>query len=228
MWENQKTQRLRILTILAGITYAFLVISSFVDGLDNFKEGVEAGSQNGLHDTSGKILNNHPVENLYLSFRPKNGFKSYPDSLVNQTSGQTIKTKLNHAVVHIPSASNESTTVYSVFKFLFGLIIIITYIFIPIHFYRLIGSLKKDYVFEKKNIRLLRWLGFELMTIYFGSILLNFMNYKINCALVSLADYEIVIDCMDGIWLLFGIVVLLIAEILSKALVLKEEQELTI
>jgi hypothetical protein len=54
------------------------------------------------------------------------------------------------------------------------------------------------------------------------------MDYRINISIFSFTDYKIVMGYMDGIWLLFGIVVLLIAEILSKALALKEEQELTI
>jgi hypothetical protein len=54
------------------------------------------------------------------------------------------------------------------------------------------------------------------------------VNYKINCSLFSFAEYDLVMDSMDGILLLFGIILLIIAEILSKAQALKEEQELTI
>lgn len=82
--------------------------------------------------------------------------------------------------------------------------------------------------FEKENIGLLRSLGIELLIVYLGNVLLNFMDYKINISIFSFSDYKIAMGYTDGIWLLFGIVVLIIAEILSKALVLKKEQELTI
>lgn len=99
---------------------------------------------------------------------------------------------------------------------------------IPIHFYRIISLIKKNIIFERVTIRLLIWMGFELLIIYFGNVLFNYMVHQINCTLFSFSEYEIVIRPFDPIWLLLGIVVLLIAEILSKARVLKEEQELTI
>lgn len=127
-----------------------------------------------------------------------------------------------------PSDSHKSAMVYVVFKTLFACIVTITYFLIAVHFLRLIGSFKKEFIFEKKNIRLLRWLGFELLIVYFGNVLFNFFHYKINCTVFSFSEYEIVMDSVEDIWLLFGIVVLLAAEVILKALVIKEEQEFTI
>jgi len=106
--------------------------------------------------------------------------------------------------------------------------IVTTYVVIPFHFFRFMSLIKKNIFFEKENIRLLRRLGTELVIVYFGMVLFNFLNYKLNASLFSFSEYQLKMDSIDSIWLLFGIVVLLIAEILSKAKVLKEEQELTI
>ena len=223
-----KTKKLSILVILAGLTYAFLVFNTLFNSWDDFKTGWNEGAQNTAYDSSGKIKEDKPLGSFYLSVKPKNGVSSFPDSLVNQKTNMVIKSKYRKTIVLGPSDSHKSAMVYVLFKSLFALIVTITYVIIAIHFYKLIGSFKKEFIFEQKNIRLLRWLGFELLIVYFGNVLFNFFHYKINCSIFSFSEYEIVMDSADDIWLLFGIVVLLAAEVLSKALVLKEEQELTI
>jgi hypothetical protein len=59
-------------------------------------------------------------------------------------------------------------------------------------------------------------------------MLYNYLTYKRNCQLFDFNGYTLKIDSVDPIWLLLGIVVLLIAEIISRGNALKEEQELTI
>ena len=102
------------------------------------------------------------------------------------------------------------------------------YVIIPFHFYRLIALIHRNIIFDKAIIRLIRWLGVDLLVIYFGNVLYNYISYRINNSVFSFAQYDIGMSSTDAIWLLFGVVVLLTAEILSRALAIKEEQELTI
>jgi len=217
-----ETKRLGILTILAGLTYAFLVISSFIDGADDFKRGLEGARENNKNSSLDKSQDYY-----YLNLKPKN-VSNLPDSLINTKENKEIRLMSNSVITIESYDLPTSAKWYTAFQILLAFLLLIIYIVIPIQFYRFISLISKNIFFEKENIRLLRWLGFELLIVYFGNVLYNFTNYKINSSLFSFSDYELVMDYFDGIWLLFGVVVLMIAEILSKALALKEEQELTI
>lgn len=228
MWTLFKTKKLSTLAILAGLTYAFLIISTFVDGWDDFQTGFHDGAQTAKYNSNGKDSENKPLDSYSFLVKSKNGFASYPDSLVNLKSNTTIKSKCQKVIVLSSSDSHSSTRIYNFLMSIFGFLIFANYILIPIQFYRLMGLIQKNILFERENIRLLRWLGIELLIVYFGNVLFNYMSHQMDCSLFSFSEYEIVMESADGIWLLFGIVALLIAEIFTKALVIKEEQELTI
>ncbi len=217
-----KTKRLSILTLLAGLTYAFLVISSFVIGADDFKRGYEGATKSDVYVSSG----NNP-DYYYLNLKPKN-VSNLTDSLVNMKDNRVIRLMSNSVITIDSYKLSTSAKWYQAFQIILAFLLLIIYITIPIHFYRFIILINENVFFEKENISLLRRLGFELLIVYFGNVLYNFTNYKINSSLFSFSEYKLVMDYFDGIWLLFGIVVLLIAEILAKALILKEDQKLTI
>lgn len=218
-----KTKRLSILILLVGLAYAFLVISSFADNLDDFKSGVYEGV-NSADNQSSMVANRL----YFLNLRPANGFTSFPDSLVNKEINKSIRVKFSSTIALASDNLPTPAKWYKAFLNMIELLLLINYIIIPIHFTRFMNLIDRNLFFENENIGLLRLLGIELLIVYFGNVLLNYMDYKINISIFSFSDYKIVMGYTDGIWLLFGIVVLLIAEILSKALALKEEQELTI
>ncbi len=226
MWSYFKNQKISILTVLAGLIYAFMVVSSFWEGRDDFLRGWHEADH---AEKSVFYANKEPYSSYFLTVTPKKGFASYPDSLLNLTNNRSIRT-CNQKFMALAPDKLPSTAAkwYNALCNILMLLFVTTYIVIPFHFFRFMSLIKKNIFFEKENIRLLRWLGTELVIVYFGMVLYNFLNYKINASLFSFSEYSLVMDSMDGIWFLFGVVVLLIAEILSKALVLKEEQELTI
>lgn len=221
MWTLIKSKKLRILTVLAGLTYAFLIISSFIDGFEDMKRGFTEGYNSARTDALERTY--------YLNLEPKNGYTSYPGSLINQTGNKSVNL-CEQQILVLGSVAKLTTMVkwYYAFGNLVMVIVLITYFILPFHFFRFMSLVKNNMIFEKENVKLLRWLGFELLVVYFGHVLFNFLDCKINASLFSFSEYKIVMDTMDAIWLLFGVVVLLFAEILSKAFVLKEEQELTV
>lgn len=222
-----KTKKLNILALLAGLTYAFMVVNTFVNDWDDcligFREGYEAA------DESRSMSESEPYRNYHLLLRTKNDVFSYPDSIVNLKDHAFLKTKNEKVIALNPLSSKAKYSGW--YGFFIGLIVCvvgINYLVIPFHFYTFIGWIKKNVIFERENIRLIRCLGIELLIIYFGNVLVNFLSYQKALSLFSFSDYEIQMHSMDAIWLLFGIVALLVAEILSRAIALKEEQELTI
>lgn len=224
-----KTKRLTLLALLVGLTYAFLIVNTVIKEWDSFQIGWHEGAQGDNFQVNGNVSKRVPNRSYYLSLTPKNSIYNYPDSLVNQLDQTTVQAQ-NHETIVLGSSglTSRSSGWYGLFLFIFGIIIFATYIVIPFHFYKLIGWIQKDIIFENEIIRLSRWLGIELLIVYFGNVLFNYISYKINTSIFSFSEYDINMHSMDAIWLLFGTVVLLIGEILSKALVLKEEQKLTI
>jgi membrane protease YdiL (CAAX protease family) len=174
------------------------------------------------------VIGHKPVDSYEFFVTAKDGFASFPDSLVNLKNNQTIKAKYAKMSVLVPYSKPEVSAMFFVFITIVVLILLIASVRIPIHFYKLIGLIKKEFIFEQKSIRLLRWLGLELLVVYFLSLLGSYFGHQFDCSLFAFSEYELVMESVDPIWLLLGIVTFLIAEILSKALVIKEEQELTI
>lgn len=223
------SSRLSILTVLAGLTYAFLVVCSFVDGWEDMKRGFSEGENNAKTESSNNDSKIKFGRTYYLNLEPKSGFSSYPDSLFNEIGNRSVNLCQQEIIVFGPVDKPTALAKwYNVFSNLVMLVVSITYFIIPFHFFRFMSLVKNNMIFEKENIKLLRWLGFELLVVYSGHVLFNFFECKINASLFSFSEYKIVMRSMDVIWLLFGVVVLLFAAILSKAQELKEENELTI
>lgn len=227
MKNYYRTKRLSLLVTLLGITYGFLIGNTFISDWDNIKRSFMEGAERASSMGPGSIVKKS--KSYHLSLKLKDGIAAYPDSMLN-LKNHTILPSINKNVIAFnpPQKRSIHSLWAGTLSFVLALLVLITYILIPFHFYRLIGLIKKGIIFERENIRLIRYLGIELLIIYFGNVLFNFLSYKNDLSLFSFSNYEIQMDSMDAIWLLFGIVVLLVAEILSRAIALKEEQELTI
>ncbi len=229
MFKYLKTQKLRILTLLAGLSYAFLIFSSFAIGWDEFQMIINERKLGAEYNAWGDVIGHKSIASYSFLVKPKDGYTSFPDSLRNLKTNQTIRTKYTEMVVLVPKS--HSLNVPIVFKTLLRLmaiLVLIALIRIPIHFFKLVGLIKKEFIFEQDCIRLLRWLGLELLFVYFVSLFGTYIYYQDVSSLLSFSNYDIVMDLMDPIWLLLGIIAILIAEIFAKALALKAEQDLTI
>lgn len=222
-----RTKKLNLLVTLLGITYGFLMANTFFNDWDNIKRSFMEGAESAAYSPNKDQKKFSKTYHLYLS--PKDGAFNYPDSLLNLMDNSTLQS-INEEVIARGSLDTNLrySKWYDFFSVLLALLVLITYFVIPFHFNQLLGRMKKNLIFEKDNVRLIRCLGIELLIIYFVNVLVNFISYKKSLSLFRFSEYEIQMDSMDAIWLLFGIVVLLVAEILSNAIALKEEQELTI
>jgi len=228
MWKYILTKKLTILSILAGLTYLFLIVNTFTSEWDDWQIAFNTKALGADYNKWGDVIGHHPVESYHFSIKSKKGFTSFPDSLVNLVSNQTIKAKYNEVYVLASPLKPEISKLVSIFMTLLSFIFLIVSIGIPIHFYKIISLIKRDFIFERKIIYLLRWLGLELLIIYIVMVLLLYLIHQIEYSQFSFSEYEIVMKSIDPIWIFLGIVVFLIAEILSKALTIKEEQELTV
>jgi len=231
MWNKIKARRITILALLAGFAYAFLIFSSFAEGWDDFQRGWQEAGPSAVYNKWGDVIRYKPneTESYILKVKAKNGFNCYPDSLINLKTNVAVQTKFSEMLVLGPKSDSTKTSfLLKIILFFIGVAIFVALIRVPVHFYKLIGRIKNEIIFEIRSIKLLRWLGAELLFIYFaGSLALFQIHFEAN-SLFSFSNYKIVMPIMDPIWLLLGIVSFLLAEILSKASLLKEDQDLTI
>jgi hypothetical protein len=216
------------------IVYVLLLATSFLDGWDDMKAGFIEGFQKGTYaadkSCEKKTVREVPSEMYFLNVKPKAGCQSYPDTLVNLKSGQKIGTRYYEMRASMPANTPKpaSVTVYGFIRGFLSLVMFALYIYVPILFCLLMRSLRKEIVFDRDNIRKIKRIGFSLVTIYLATTFFNMVSYESNLLLFDFKDYTLKQEPVDVTLLLLGLVTLLIAEIISKASQMKEEQELTI
>lgn len=205
------------LSILATAAYIMMLMSSFAQGWDDFRLGFEEGQS-------------MEWKTFFLDLKPKDGFNSFPDEIVNEISGDKLKFRSDNAQIQIPSKDikYKYSGLYFTAEIILSLLIFFIVFYIPVQFFKLMRSLIREVVFDKGNIKYLRKTGFALLLFYVSSLAFNMISYFENKLLFDFYGYKIQITETDLIWLLLGIVMLLFSEILSQGSKIKEDQDLTI
>lgn len=219
MTKNFKAKKLRILVFLAGVAYFLMFINSFVEGWDDFKQGFADGWSNN-HAAWGYSI---------FSVSSVDGVKFVPDTLVNKVNNQGASVISQTLNVRAPlTITGLSKVLFMLNMFVLMPVISIAIVLIPIYFFRILQLIERHLYFDDRCIHLLHKLGVATFVVYFGFILNGFFHFYIENHLFSFSDFKVNIPVIDNMWLMFGILAFIIAELLSKAKSLKEEQELTI
>jgi hypothetical protein len=216
---NKANRKLTFLSILAILAYCLLLLSSIVDGWDDFKLGFKDGSK----DTPKK-------EFYFVDMKAKQGFASFPDSITNIITGDKVNIRYDKAQVRatVVPIQGKSLFIYELIESLLALAIFFIGIYIPVLFFKLMSTLYIEVVFDKKNIRNIQKIGVLLLLFYVVYFIFNYISYLVNISLFNFSNYTIQREPTDIVWILLGVVVLLFAEIVSKGSEIKEEQDLTI
>jgi len=227
---NSKSGKLGVLTVLAIIIYIALILSSFFAGIDDFMLGFEEGMKKGSCTKEDKIQTKNLTTVYFLDLKAKPGFSTFPDSIGNMKGNGKIAIRYDKAQAHFDDFSEKgvNSSFYDIFQILLTLLTLVIITLIPVLFIKLNVRLKKEMVFDKRNIKNLRGIGVLLLLYYLVLFLQNWLVYSMNIQMFEFKDYIIQFEQADLIWVLLGVVVLLFAEVLSRGSKLKEEQELTI
>jgi len=219
MKVNTAKTKLTLLSILAILAYCLLLLSSIVDGWDDFKLGFKEG----FKDTPKK-------EFYFVDMKAKQGFASFPDSIINIKTGDKVNIRYDKAQLKatIVPIQGKSLFIYELIESLLALVIFFIGIYIPVLFFKLMSTLYFEVVFDKKNIRYIQKIGILLLLFYVVYFIFNYISYLVNISLFNFSNYTIQREPTDIVWILLGIVVLLFAEIVSKGSKIQEEQDLTI
>ncbi len=219
MKVNTAKTKLTLLSILAILAYCLLLLSSIIDGWDDFKLGFKEG----FKDTPKK-------EFYFVDMKAKQGFASFPDSITNIKTGDKVNIRYDKAQLKatIVPIQGKSLFIYELIESLLALVIFFIGIYIPVLFFKLMSTLYFEVVFDKKNIRYIQKIGILLLLFYVVYFIFNYISYLVNISLFTFSNYTIQREPTDIVWILLGIVVLLFAEIVSKGSKIQEEQDLTI
>jgi hypothetical protein len=219
MKVNTAKTKLTLLSILAILAYCLLLLSSIVDGWDDFKLGFKEG----FKDTPKK-------EFYFVDMKAKQGFASFPDSIINIKTGDKVNIRYDKAQLKatIVPIHGKSLFIYELIESLLALVIFFIGIYIPVLFFKLMSTLYLEVVFDEKNIRYIQKIGILLLLFYVVYFIFNYISYLVNISLFTFSNYTIQREPTDIVWILLGIVVLLFAEIVSKGSKIQEEQDLTI
>ncbi|GHT27814.1 hypothetical protein FACS189432_04910 [Bacteroidia bacterium] len=237
--------RLKIICILFGAAYFYIigeqmVTENIADFMNGFNEGFMNGYNEGLDSTKRSLDKQETgnretaVENYEIYFfhaKPKNGLSSFPTSFKNNKNSSLILTNVDsfRAKILNPVKLSNGLLAARGFRDFFSFVVLFLLIYIPIQVYKTIRSVVKNEIFEMKTIHRIRRIGYALLLIFGFLVYHSFVDYAISKALISMEDYKIVFSIQEEyIFLLFGLVTLLFAEILKISHTIKEENDLTV
>jgi hypothetical protein len=217
-------KRLPALVSFAVLIYLLLFLTFIKDNADDFLMGFTTGYQ------QSSTKENTLPDVYFLKVKPKSGVMSFPDSLVNLKTNERSSTRYfdMRATFSHEKPKPSFVPLCETLKVFLSFLVFAIFIFIPVKFYQLMKTFKKEIVFDQLNIKRIRLIGKALILLFLIDELYNYLSFKVNSALFSFSNYQIVKERTDLIWLLLGIIILIFAEIISRGKALKEEQDLTI
>ncbi|MCD8176568.1 MAG: DUF2975 domain-containing protein [Tannerellaceae bacterium] len=212
--------KLYILTCCIMLAMGLNMISQVADFISGFNAGINSSRDN---------KENGKVESLFIAIRPLR-MVDKPTLLYNVQSGEWMPGRIQNCIIKIEIAGNNIGFV--IFE---GVLILLAFLCFPAalvmltSFIKIILSVGKNHVFEWKNIKRIRKVGACFLFIFLFSFSTGLYNYLLANTLIDIPGYKITLGHMlDISYLLFGLVALIIVEVYSIGLKLKEEEELTI
>lgn len=207
-----------------------LVATSIIDFSSNIKSFIR-GFQDGYGEANvawGKEEGNayNPDHSHWLTLYPDQ-FTHYNDSIYNSLSGEYIP--VNHYLVdaYAPDfQGNNASTWLIVFAAILGFAAVV--LMLP-SFIAIIYSINKGMIFSDRISLLLNLLGISLIALFLSALCEDYGRYLICVNNFAAEGYTISMpNTHDSMYLMFGIALLAISQVIKMAKKMKEEQELTI
>lgn len=221
---------LALLCILAGIVYLLILVPTIIEAVEAGIQGAKEGARTSQEIIDGDYYNNYISESYLLKLKLKDKKNYYPDSILNTTTNETIPARF--MTMNVFYQFKESPTLWSILFQMFLMFailpIMVLLVFIPILFYKLIFSLYRNNVFTPENAKRIQRLGLFCIIVYAYLFLLELHLYIQAKVVIDLEKYKIIFPELSNEMLLFGVVALIVATMMKRAIAIKEEQELTI
>lgn len=230
MKVNSKKNSLALLCILAGIVYLFILIPTVSDGIAGGIQGIKERKQYSQNDKKDHSYDGLYPESHFLNLKVKDKRNYYPDSILNRATHTTLPSRIKQIDVFCPPKQKTSlwSLIFTSLLMLGTLPIAILLIFIPILFYKLIFSLYKNNIFTQENVNRIQQIGLFCIIIYAYMLVFDLHLYYEAKSLIDLEHYDLAFPELTNEVLLFGVIALIVATVMKRAMAIKEEQDLTI
>lgn len=224
--KQMKSKRIIILSSLAIIAYCFMVVVTFMHEWNDMQLGFSRGFQDAQEEYNKDYVS---LETLYFNLQPKASATVFPDTLTNIKNGKDYPAMISDVRIEFPQSEiTFKSMFYKGGMIVLTIFIVICYISIPIRFISIMSRISNGNIFSAENVKSLNWLGIFLLSVFFLLFLFDFLGYLSAKSLFSFSSYAIKMSLPDFLWAILGLSALLIAEVLKRAIEIKEEQELTI
>ncbi len=221
---------LAIFSILAGIVYLLLLVSEISEAWESGTQGFKEGMDYALREQDDNLENDFNSEAFLLKLKAKDKDNYYPDSVLNKASNSYLPARIEKMDVSYrhPSSLPLWSVITMLFLMALALPVLVLLVFIPIEFYKLIFSLYKNNVFTKKNVNRIKKIGVFYIIIYVYLLAYDLYQYFLAKSVIDLEKYDIARPTFVSEILLIALVALIFSTVLKRAILIKEEQELTI
>lgn len=147
------------------------------------------------------------------------------DSIYNEKSDEYVPVSYTQAFASIDTQPSLLLTIGSR---LVGIADLVTIIWAVVLFIRLIVAINRSIIFNWKNVRRLRCLGILLIINFSCTLFTTILDFHNIKEVFAISGYSLVLDDVHTMSLVLGLSALIVAEIFSISLKMKEEQDLTI
>ena len=230
-------KKLKIYSTLFVVAIIILAVTSTVhysnytwdSNSDEKLELVESPSEFMSTDTlaNGQVVTRrHPYIGYEVNVEPRN----YPNQkiLLSKSNGQTYRVNMKKVNLEVPATELHSY-VPMIFILSSAAVAIIVAIWIVVLVFKLIRNIRKGEIFITKVSKYMETAGILLSVLYIYTLIASYITTQYFIQNMHIADYYIVFknEC-NGMYILTGLALMMISQIILMGKDLKEEQELTI
>ena len=230
-------KKLKIYSTLFVVAIIILAVTSTVhysnytwsSDSDEKLELVESPTEFMSTDTlaNGQVVTKrHPYIGYEVNVEPRN----YPNQkiLLSKSNGQTYRVNMKKVNLEVPATELHSY-VPMIFILSSAAVAIIVAIWIVVLVFKLILNIRKGEIFVTKVSKYMETAGILLSVLYIYTLIASYITTQYFIQNLHIADYYIVFknEC-NGMYILTGLALMIISQIILMGKDLKEEQELTI
>ena len=218
-------KRFKIFTVALIAAIAFALLPAIVQ---DFMFGWSIGTSQ---------VERHTHDALQIPVRPNRGdiFTAWEDVKLDSVPAQVSFGKMDIAIpdnflaeyhdmkaVRSFVASETAMTIVS-------LVALIAIVYIAIEIIRVLNSVLRTRLFEKRNLRRISVIGWLLLALELSFAIVRWWQLQALCGFVHFENYHVnFMEIFNAYGIIMAIIILLMNELLRLAVNMKEEQDLTI
>lgn len=218
-------KRFKIFTVALIAAIAFALLPAIVQ---DFMFGWSIGTSQ---------VERHTHDALQIPVRPNRGdiFTAWEDVKLDSVPAQVSFGKMDIAIPESFLAKHHDTKAVRSFiasetaMTIVSLVALIAIVYIAIEIIRVLYSVLRTRLFEKRNLRRISVIGWLLLALELSFAIVRWWQLQALCGFVHFENYHVnFMEIFNAYGIIMAIIILLMNELLRLAVNMKEEQDLTI